>query len=106
MRTSRSPSLSSSRSSNIPKDVGLPPRPFLYTLDQVAGLLSLDPDTFAGEWVYFDGLSLGIRKHDLLRAQNIAPVGKAETWRITESELIRWMKQRRIRFYQRAYRTT
>ena len=67
--------------------MGLPFRPFLYTLDQIADLLAVDS---VKRFVHFDGRSLGVAPPDKLKACNIAPAGERPEWRIEEVELIRW----------------
>lgn len=84
-----------------PEKLGLPPRPFFYTLDQVAYLLQVDLDRFKGSYVFYAGRSPGIHKKDKIRAVNIAPLGLTPDWRVQEMELIRWLRSRRIRVYER-----
>ncbi len=82
---------------------GLPPRPFLYTLDQVQGLLGYSSLAHMKKTlVHFDKLSNGATNKKKLLARNIAPddAEKAE-WRISERELIRWMRAHNFRLYQR-----
>lgn len=90
--------------------VGLPPRVFLYTIDQIAALLSVDPRTVKTSYLYFDGINVGPVPRDKLMARNIDPDyrppshaepeghGKAE-WRVAENELIRWLKHKGFRLY-------
>jgi hypothetical protein len=86
-----------------PEAVGLPPRVFLYTLDQVASLIEFDLLRFKTGMVYYDNRSVGAkRSHDLV-AINIARPGETPEWRVTEPELIRWLKAKRIRVYLRGW---
>jgi hypothetical protein len=78
----------------------LPPRPFLYTLDQLATILSLS-EAKARAHVYFDGRSIGRKQTDQMMARNIAPATDKPDWRIAEQELIRWMKHKGFKFYAR-----
>lgn len=80
-------------------ELGLPERPFLYTLDQVATLLSVNVDHLKLTLIYWKNRSVGYHKKDMLMAVNIAPVGKRPDWRIAEEELIRWMRFKRLRIY-------
>lgn len=87
-----------------PESVGLPPRVFLYTLDQVAELLAMPLRTLRTKHVYFEGYSLGGVKAFLMIARNIAPPGDEKPdWRIAENELVRWMKFKHFRFHARGW---
>lgn len=68
----------------------LPPRPFLYTLDQVADLLAVSN---VAPYIFYDGRSTGTPPKDKMLARNIAPSGDRPEWRIEEQELIRWFKR-------------
>lgn len=83
------------------RDVGLPPRPFLYTLDQIASLISVELPFFKANYVYYDGRTSGVHRKDVLRARNIAPIGAVPDWRVSESEFTRWLRSRRYRVYER-----
>lgn len=81
---------------NTVRDIGLPIRPFLYTLDQIGVLLSLNTSRLQ-VYIHYDGRSVGRPKRDKLLARNIAPLGEAADWRVPESELIRWLRNRGFR---------
>lgn len=85
------------------EEVGLPSRPFLYTLDQVATLLAIDEDALAQNYVYFDGRSLGAQMPYHLLAHNLARPDTKPEWRITERELVRWLRRKKIRVYERTW---
>lgn len=89
-----------------PDDVGLPPRVFLYTLDQIAMMLELTLPYLKVRHVYFDGASVGRKEHYQMMARNIAPPDDKADWRVTEVELIRWLKHKRIRLYSRGWATS
>jgi hypothetical protein len=84
------------------KSVGLPPRPFLYTIDQLAVLLDLSEKTVLQNYVYFEGRSIGTRRMNLISARNIAPPDKPAEWRVPEREFIRWMKTKGFKYYERS----
>jgi len=85
------------------RDVGLPPKPFLYTPDQVATLVSLDERSLRSRMLWYEGREVGVPPRDKLRAINIsAPENKPE-WRISEQELIRWMKAKGMKYYERGW---
>lgn len=88
-----------------PDVVGLPVRPFLYTVDQIGGLLSVPPRTVLESYLFFEGRSTGVCPRTLLRAVNIAPKGERPAWRVAERELIRWMRVKGFRYYEAGWIT-
>lgn len=85
------------------RSVGLPARPFLYTIDQLAVILELREASIKQNYLYYEGRSIGVKSPDLLEAKDIAPPGAQwPDWRVAERELIRWMKRKGFRFYERA----
>lgn len=79
--------------SELARKVGLPPKPFLYTIDQVMVLVGMTSErNFRKYYVHFDGKSIGPRPRSKLMARNIAPPGRQVEWRIAERELIRWLR--------------
>lgn len=84
------------------KRVGLPPRPFLYTLDQIAMLLNIEVRTVR-EYLHYEGRSVGSQDRDDLQAVNIAGPNEKPKWRVSEGELIRWMKRKGLRYYERGW---
>lgn len=81
----------------------LPPRPFLYTLDQVAALIFVDVRYFMNRYVHFDGRSVGPHYPDFILARNVAPKGAPPDWRVTETELKRWLKYKGFRLHPRGW---
>lgn len=94
--------------------VGLPIRTVLYTIDQVATMLALEPRTVKASYLYLDGINVGSIPKRVMLARNIDPdfeppshsnpdgKGKPE-WRIAEHELIRWLKEMGFRIYDRGW---
>lgn len=83
-----------------PESVGLPPRPFFYTLDQIAVILNISQTDVERRYCYFEGRSTGARSPRLLQARNINPDPKDRPdWRVAERELIRWMKMMGFKYY-------
>lgn len=83
-----------------PENVGLPIRPFLYTLEQVATLISMRMQTLMNQYIYFEGRNTGTKSVHLLLARNIAkPTDKPE-WRVAEREFIRWLRVKGFRIYE------
>ena len=80
--------------------IGLPARPFLYTIDQIATLLHVDEKAVKTSYLYYEGRSAGSRGRDLMIARNIAPVNATPDWRIAERELVRWLKYKGFRYYE------
>lgn len=84
--------------------VGLPPRPFLYTLDQIASLLSVEELALKTTWIYFEGRSTGMKGVRRMLARNISVDANAKPdWRVADQEFVRWMKQMGYRFYDSSY---
>lgn len=84
------------------RSVGLPPRPFLYTLDQISTILDLPQSRVEQAYIFWDQRSVGPVNKDQMMARNIAPKNQRPDWRVADSELIRWMKRKGFRFYERA----
>lgn len=81
--------------------LGLPYRPFLYTLDQIQDLLlvaDLQP------LLFWDRRSTGIHNPKLIKTINIMPDGVTPQWRVEEVELIRWMRIKGFRIFYRTNR--
>ena len=78
----------------------LPVKPFLYTLDQVAGLLQITEERLP---IHYAGRSVGARQRDKMLARNIAAAGERPDWRIAERELIRWARTKGFRFHERGH---
>jgi hypothetical protein len=88
-----------------PESIGLPPRPFLYTIDQIAAILDVRQTQVENHYVHFEGRSIGAAHRGLLVARNIAPPGAPPDWRVAEREIIRWFKHKGFRWYERGYPT-
>ncbi len=84
------------------KRVGLPPRPFLYTMDQLSVILSLPVQELYKKYIYFEGRSIGHKTKDEMTARNIAPEKTHPEWRVAEQELVRWMRRKGFRYYERS----
>lgn len=82
--------------------VGLPIRPFLYTLDQIATMLAMT-EVRLRDHVHFEGRAPGARPPDKMVARNIAQVDQPPEWRVAERELLRWLRRRGFRFYERGW---
>jgi hypothetical protein len=83
-------------------DIGLPARPFLFTLDQISVLLDIsERKMIASGYVYLEGRSVGIARRDMMIARNIAPATERPDWRVAERELIRWFKRKGFKYYDR-----
>lgn len=84
-----------------PEKYGLPPRPFLYTLDQISVLLDLPEQAMRTTHIHFEGRSIGVPTRDRLLARNIAAKDAPPDWRVAERELIRWLKNKGFKYYER-----
>jgi hypothetical protein len=87
------------------KRLGLPARPFLYTLDQIASLLGVTEDYLknpANGFCFFTGRTPGRPRPDEVRVVNLQPdPHRSPDWRVEERELIRWMKRRGFTYVDR-----
>ena len=82
--------------------MGLPTRVFFYTIDQVADMLGLGAQDVNARYLFKPGRDLGPQKNGQLLAVNIAPEDDGQPeWRISEDELIRWLRHKRIKLYRR-----
>lgn len=81
--------------------VGLPPRPFLYTMDQIAGLLGMTEATLQTKYIYYQGRTQGIKPLGLMKAIDISEPNNRPDWRVLEQEFVRWLKYKKIRVYER-----
>jgi len=84
------------------KAVGLPVRPFLFSLEQVSVMLDLDVKTMiSAGYAHLEGRSIGAARRDQFIARNIAPPDQKPEWRVAELELIRWLRRKGFRYYDR-----
>lgn len=83
------------------KNVGLPARVFLFTLDQISVMTEIPEPQLMRTHIYFEGRSIGSRDKALLSARNIAPKNRSPDWRVAERELIRWLRHKGFRYYDR-----
>ena len=82
------------------KAVGLPPRTFLYTLDQLSVMLDMSEQAIKQSHIYFWGRSTGSTPRDLMIARNIAGPGEKPEWRVAEREFTRWMRTKGFKHYE------
>lgn len=83
--------------------VGLPPRIFMYTPDQIGTMLELDEKYVKTKLLFYDRREPGLAPRTKMRAINIAPEGETPQWRVTERELIRYLRHRGVKFYERGF---
>lgn len=83
--------------------VGLPSRPFLYTIDQVAMMLAVTERYLKLEYAHWEGRSIGIPSSDRIVFRNIAPNGAQVQWRCSERELIRFLRHKGYKYYERGF---
>jgi hypothetical protein len=82
--------------------VGLPLTPFLYHFDQVATMLGKTESQLIDTHIFYLGRSVGRQHPRKIKAVNIAADPDAvPEWRITEGELVRWLKLIGIKLYSR-----
>lgn len=77
------------------EQVNLPPRIFLYSIDQVAHMLDMSVPTVKRTIIFFHDRNGGRKPLGLMGARNIASrPGDPAIWRVAENELIRWAKHK------------
>lgn len=81
--------------------LGLPYRPFLYTLDQIQDLLLVND---LNPLLYWDKRSTGVHHMYLIKTVNIMPDGVKPEWRVEEAELLRWMRHKNFKILGRIIR--
>lgn len=82
----------------------LPPRPFLYTLDQIATILAYPDEKALHPTIFFEGRTPGATpRKDKMIARNIAPDDEKPEWRVEEEEFIRWMRHKKVLPMQRVW---
>jgi hypothetical protein len=87
---------------DAPEKLGLPATPFFYHLDQCAQFMQIPVENFISQYVWFLGRSTGVKSPRKLKAVNMqADADQAPDWRISEGELVRWMKLLGFKVYSR-----
>lgn len=86
-----------------PRKIGLPMRPFLYTLDQISTVLDIAESKVRSQYIHFEGRSIGVATRDQMIARNIAPADEKPEWRVAEQEFIRWLKRKGFKHYDRSF---
>lgn len=86
------------------EDIGLPPRPFFYTIDQIALLISMPEARIKSGLLYYDGRTPGLKPTDMMRAVNIAPASEKPEWRVNEQEFVRWLRYKGYTLYEMGIR--
>lgn len=72
--------------------IGLPIRPFLFTIDQIATLIGVSIENVMQTKLYYDRRSVGQRHKDMMLAHDIATPGQPSEWRVAEREFVRWLR--------------
>ena len=78
--------------------IELPTKVFMYTIDQVAMLLDIHMDVLKRNYLFFNGRENRRSTRQDLVAVNIARHDQDPEWRVSEVELVRWMKFKGIKF--------
>lgn len=85
-------------------DVGVPVRPFLWTLDQVSTILEIDiMQLRQAGYIHYEGRSIGLPSKQVMIARNIAPADRRPEWRIAEKELLRWLRVKGFKYYDKGF---
>lgn len=81
----------------------LPDRPFLFTIDQIASVVSVQESTVREGYLHYEGRSTGACPRDRMLARNIAPAGDKPEWRVDEKDFKRWMRFKGFKWVERGY---
>lgn len=85
------------------KNVGLPARPFLYTMDQISTITMIPVPQLHMSYIFHENRDVGTRTTHQMKARNIAPPEDKPEWRVAEQELINWLRRKGFKFYDRGY---
>lgn len=83
---------------SISYEVRLPPREFMYTVDQVCLMLDVNRKYFDERIAFYRGRTTG-RARSRLNVVNIAAPEAKPLWRISETDYKLWMRTKGIVFY-------
>lgn len=81
--------------------LGLPVRVFYYTVEQVGAIIEMKTEDVMKKVLWFEGREVGHKPASALCAINLARGEQKPEWRIEERELIRWMRWKKIRRFDR-----
>lgn len=81
--------------------LGLPARPFMYTMDQLVTMLQVSETHLHQSIVFHEGRDIGIRDLDHMIARNISRPEDKPEWRVIEAELKRWLRRKGFKYYDR-----
>jgi hypothetical protein len=79
--------------------IALPPRIFMYTIDQIAMMLEVEEKYIKQNLLHYEHRSPGICPKSKMRAVNLAAEGDTPQWRVTENTLLGFLRRRGVRFY-------
>lgn len=79
--------------------VGLPIRPFLYTIDQICSLTMISEQALQ-KFLYYEFRSSGQKPPSTMLARNISQRDDRPDWRVAEKEFIRWLRFKQFRVYE------
>lgn len=82
--------------------IELPPRDFLYTLDQIATLTEIPLDTLKRSYIFYEGRNVGVCPKTKLKARDISADTKPD-WRVTERGFVQWLRFKGFKYHSRSY---
>lgn len=85
------------------KKLYMPLRPFFWTPDQIAQLLEVNEKTVRDKMLWYSGREPGLKPKDRIKTINLAAYAEEPIWRIPEDELIKWLRFKGIKIYERGY---
>lgn len=82
--------------------VGLPEKPFFFTLDQIGGFLEMDITTLR-KVLFYQDRSVGLCPKDRIKCINMAAANETPEWRVLDRDFIGYLRYKGIRYYSRGY---
>lgn len=89
---------------NLDGKLGLPIRPFFYTVDQIAMLIEVDDVYVKRSLLYYMGRTVGPCPRDKMKAIDISPdSAEKPEWRVPERDFMRWLRFKGVKISNRGY---
>ena len=79
----------------------MPPKFFMYTIDQIATMFEVSVSAVKTSYLHYERRSVGAQPGDKMLARNIAPTGEKPEWRVSEREVVNYLRKRGFRIYNK-----
>ena len=81
------------------EQIPLPLKTFMYTIDQISVMLDMTEQMLRRKVLFYVGREMQKQDPMKMRAINISGIDEKAEWRVSEEELVRWCRKRKVRFY-------